>query len=56
MMGKTGSKKRNSLCSENECNRMYGTMILISSDCGPLAEISHMKKGSIIPQIAGIPA
>jgi hypothetical protein len=58
MIGNTGRRKRNSLCSENECNTIYGPMIQSNSDLGPyrIVEISQMKKGSMTPQMAGIPA
>jgi hypothetical protein len=58
MRGNTGSKKRNSLCSENECNAMYGKIIPSRIERGLLliVEISQRNKGSRIPQMAGIPA
>jgi hypothetical protein len=56
--GSIGSKNRNSLCPENECKAIYGAIIPSRTNRGPhlIVEISHRKKGNIIPQMAGIPA
>mmetsp|Transcript_23783 Transcript_23783/g.41730 ORF Transcript_23783/g.41730 Transcript_23783/m.41730 type:complete len:97 (+) Transcript_23783:1183-1473(+) len=88
MIGKIGSKKRNSLCSENECKTMYGATIPRRATRGLLYSLSswlscfetdgevmfvdgfltpfeatsliiarsQRKKGSMIPQMAGMPA